>query len=133
ARAEREPWIWIERLGTTGAERDASLVELHVLLSRAARFEVNRFRATSPQLCRDDDDDLAHLSADRARVAIVRELGTFRRETPFSFRTWAYKFALYEAAANVRKRAWRGGEIPLRAERWPLIADDHQHGAEQSV
>jgi RNA polymerase sigma-70 factor, ECF subfamily len=130
-RAEQESRMWIERLRATGAERDAALVELHVLLSRAARFEVNRRRVTSPQPRRDDDDDLAHRSADHARVAIVGELDAFRGES--SFRTWAYKFALYKAAVDVRKRAWRGREIPLKAERWPLTVDDHQRTAVQSV
>jgi RNA polymerase sigma-70 factor, ECF subfamily len=131
AGAAQESRTWIERLKATGAERDAALVELHVLLSQAARFEVNRRRGTAPQLPRDDDDDLAHRSADHARVAIVGDLGAFRGES--SFRTWAFKFALYAAAANVRKRAWRGREIPLKAESWPLTVDDRQRTAEQSV
>jgi RNA polymerase sigma-70 factor (ECF subfamily) len=49
-------------------------------------------------------------------------------------RMTAYKFALYEAAANVRKRVWQGREIPLDAGTWPLLPDDHtrplQQGAE---
>jgi hypothetical protein len=67
AGAERESRTWIERLKATGAERDAALVELHVLLSRAARFEVNRRRTISP-LLRREDDDLAHRSADHMCV-----------------------------------------------------------------
>jgi RNA polymerase sigma-70 factor, ECF subfamily len=130
-RAEQEARIWIERLGTPGAERDAALVELHVLLSRAARFEVDRRRTASGQPRGHDDDDLAHRSADHARVAIVRSLGAFRGES--AFRTWAYKFALYEAAANVRARDWRGCQIPLKAESWPLTPDDRRRTAEQSV
>jgi RNA polymerase sigma-70 factor, ECF subfamily len=131
ARAEHESRMWIERLTATGAERDAALVELHVLLSRAARFEVSRRRATSEQLRCKDDDDLAHRSADHARVAIVGELGAFRGES--SFRTWAYKFALYAAAANVRKRAWRGREIRLTAESWRVTLEDRERTAEQLV
>ena len=122
---------WIERLRATGAERGAALVELHALLLRAASFEVNRRRATSPHLRGSDYDDLAQQSADDALVAILRKLGDFRGDSRFT--TWAYKFALYEAAANVRKRAWQGREIPLKAETWPLIVDDHQHSAQQSV
>ena len=114
-----------------GAERDAALVELHALLLRAARFEVNRRRAASPQLRGGDDDDLAQQSADDALVAILRKLGEFRGESRFT--TWAYKFALYEAAAKMRKRAWQGREIQLDAEAWPLIVDDHQRTAQQSV
>lgn len=122
---------WIERLQANRAERDAALVELHALLLRAARFEVNRRRASSAHLRGNDYDDLAQQSADDALVAILRKLGDFRGDSRFT--TWAYKFALYEAAANVRKRAWQGREIPLKAETWPLIADDHQHSAQQSV
>ena len=113
---------WIERLQANGAERDAALAELHALLLRAARFEVNRRRATSPHLRGGDHDDLAQQSADDALVAILGKLGDFRGESRFT--TWAYKFALYEAAAKVRKRAWQGREIPLEAETWPLIVDE---------
>src|SRR5436305_4992674 len=122
---------WIERLQGSGADRDAALVELHALLLRAARFEVNRRRATSPHLRGSDYDDLAQQSADDALVAILRKLDDFRGDSRFT--TWAYKFALYEAAAKVRKRAWQGREIPLSPEAWPLIADDHQRTAQQSL
>src|SRR5438309_1113347 len=86
---------------------------------------------TSPHLRGSDYDDLAQQSADDALVAILRKLGDFRGDSRFT--TWAYKFALYEAAANVRKRAWQGREIPLKAETWPLIVDDHQRTAQESV
>ena len=122
---------WIERLQANGAERDAALVELHTLLLRAARFEVNRRRASSAHLRGSDYDDLAQQSADDALVAILRKLGDFRGDSRFT--TWAYKFGLYEAAANVRKRAWQGREIPLKPETWPLIVDDRQRSAQQSV
>lgn len=128
---DRESRIWIERLHGIGPERDAALTQLHALLLRAARFEVSRRRATSPHLRGGDSDDLAQQSADDALVAILRKLGDFRGESRFT--TWAYKFALYEAAANVRKRAWQGREIPLKAESWPLIADDHQRTPHEGV
>ena len=128
---DRESRSWIERLRDTGPERDAALAQLHALLLRAARFEVNRRRASSPHLRGGDGDDLAQQSADDALVAILRKLGDFRGESRFT--TWAYKFALYEAAANVRKRAWQGREIPLDAEIWPLIADQHRRTPQESV
>ena len=128
---DQESRVWVERLSSRGGERDAALAELHALLLRAARFEVNRRRAAAPQLRGGDYDDLAQQSADDALVAILRKLGEFRGES--HFRTWAYKFALYEAAAKVRKRAWQGREIQLEAETWPLIVDDHQRTAQQSL
>ena len=126
----RESRAWIERLRATGPERDAALVELHALLLRAARFEIGR-RAVSGKLRGGDYDDLAQQSADDALLAILGKLDDFRGESRFT--TWAYKFALYEASAKVRKRAWQGREIPLSPEAWPLIADDHQRTAQQSL
>jgi RNA polymerase sigma-70 factor (ECF subfamily) len=131
ARVDRDSRIWLERLRGTGPERDAALTELHALLLRAARFEVGRRHATSAHLRGGDQDDLAQQSADDALVAILGKLDDFRGESRFT--TWAYKFALYEAAAKVRKRAWQGRELPLKAETWPLIADDHRRTLEQGA
>jgi RNA polymerase sigma-70 factor, ECF subfamily len=130
AGAEQESRAWIERLRATGPERDEALVELHALLVRAARFEIGR-RTGSGRLRGGDYDDLAQQSADDALVAILGKLEDFRGESRFT--TWAYKFALYEAAATVRKRAWQGREIPLAPEAWPLIPDEHQRTAQQSL
>ena len=128
---DRESVVWLERLRASGSERDAAFAELHALLLRAARFEIARRYATSAHLRGGDMDDLAQQSADDALVAILGKLGDFRGLSRFT--TWAYKFALYEAAANVRKRAWQGREIPLDAETWPLFADDHAHTLQQGA
>jgi RNA polymerase sigma-70 factor, ECF subfamily len=68
-----------------------------------------------------DQEDLAQQSAGDAMVAILSKLDDFRGESQFT--TWAYKFALYEAAAKIRKRAWQGRELPLEAEHWPQVPD----------
>jgi RNA polymerase sigma-70 factor (ECF subfamily) len=54
-------------------------------------------------------------------LAILRKLDEFRGESRFT--TWAYKFALLEAAVTLRRRAWQGREVPLEPESWSLIAD----------
>jgi RNA polymerase sigma-70 factor, ECF subfamily len=113
---------WVTRLQGSGPERALALSELHALLVRAARFEVSRRRAGAGHLRDGDQDDLAQQSADDALVAILAKLDRFRGESRFT--TWAYKFALYEAAANVRKRAWQGREVPLGDEGWHLITDE---------
>jgi RNA polymerase sigma-70 factor, ECF subfamily len=112
---------WLERLGDAGPEREAAIGELHELLLRAASLEVSRRCARFPQFRGGDQQDIAQQSADDALVAILGKLDDFRGESRFT--TWAYKFALYEAAANVRKRAWQGRELPLDAEVWPDVAD----------
>jgi RNA polymerase sigma-70 factor (ECF subfamily) len=112
---------WLRRLRADGPERERALAELRELLLRAARFEVGSRRATMPQLRGGDHEDLAQQSANDALVAILAKLDGFRGDSRFT--TWAYKFALFEAAAALRRRSWQGREIPLEAEHWPLIAD----------
>jgi RNA polymerase sigma-70 factor, ECF subfamily len=110
---------WIDRLTAVGAQRAAAVDELHALLLRAARFEVRRRAATVPHLRGDDLDDLAHQSAGDALMAVLAKVGEFRGESRFT--TWAYKFALLEAAVAVRRRAWQGREVPLEPSVWPLV------------
>jgi RNA polymerase sigma-70 factor (ECF subfamily) len=112
---------WLERLGSEGRDRDAALAELRELLLRGARFEVRRRCATMTEIRGGDQEDLAQQSAGDAMVAILSKLGDFRGESQFT--TWAYKFALYEAAAKIRKRAWQGREVPLEPEDWPQVPD----------
>src|ERR1051326_4368151 len=113
-------WRWSEAMAITSSERGAAVAALHTLLLRAARFEVGRRRAAFPHLRGDDLDDLAQQSADDAVVAILAKLGEFHGDSRFT--TWAYKFALYEAAVKIRRRAWQGREIPLEPASWDAIA-----------
>jgi RNA polymerase sigma-70 factor (ECF subfamily) len=112
---------WLERLRAEGREREAAIRELRELLLRAARFEVRRRCATLSEIRGGDQEDLAQQSAGDAMVAILSKLDDFRGESQFT--TWAYKFALYEAAAKIRKRAWQGRELPLEPEDWPQVPD----------
>jgi RNA polymerase sigma-70 factor, ECF subfamily len=111
---------WISRLSDEGPEREEAIKELHDLLVKASRTEVHRRRAQMPQLRNGDHDDLAQQSADDALVAILGKLGDFRGDSRFT--TWAYKFALFEAATKLRRRAWQGREIPLEQEGWAVLA-----------
>jgi RNA polymerase sigma-70 factor (ECF subfamily) len=92
---------------------------LHALLLRAARFEIGRRRGALPHLRGDDFDDLAHQAANDAMLAILRKLGSYRGDSRFT--TWAYKFALLEAAVKLRRRSWQGREVPLEAEQWAVL------------
>jgi RNA polymerase sigma-70 factor (ECF subfamily) len=114
-----ESRAWVASLQASGRERDQAVGRLHELLLRAARFEVNRRRVTLPHLRGDDFDDLAMQSADDALVAVLAKLDSYRGES--KFRTWAYKFALLEAAVKLRRRAWQGRELPLQPEAWSLF------------
>ena len=121
ARLDPESQTWLYRLSPENPEREAAIEALHALLLKAARFEINRRRQAFSHLRGDDYDDLAHQSAHDALVSVLSKLGDFRGDSRFT--TWAYKFALLEAAVKVRRRAWQGRELPLEPESWALLAD----------
>ena len=111
---------WLRSLRGEGAAREYAIARLHALLLRAARFEVARRRPTLPHLRGDDLDDVANHAADDALVSVLGRLDDFRGASRFT--TWVYKFALYEAAVKLRKRAWQGRELPLEPETWSLFS-----------
>jgi RNA polymerase sigma-70 factor (ECF subfamily) len=112
---------WLRALDATGPQRDAAVGSLHALLLRAAVTEVSR-RRSSTATSGADLHDIAVQAADDALMAILRKLHTYRGDSRFT--TWAYKFALLEAASAMRRRPWRGRELPLEAEAWARLADD---------
>jgi RNA polymerase sigma-70 factor, ECF subfamily len=118
---DAESRAWLVDLRAAGPRREEASRRLHDLLLRTARFEINRRRGSHPHLRGGDLDDLAHQAADDAMLAILRKLDTYRGESRFT--TWAYKFALLEAAVRLRRRAWQGREIPLEPEHWSAIAE----------
>ena len=115
-----ESGAWLRDLRSEGRTRDAAIERLRELLLRGARFEVARRRATMPYLRGEELDDLAAEAADDALMSVLRRLDDFRGLSRFS--TWAYKFALLEAAVKLRKRTWQGREIPLEDETWNRFA-----------
>jgi RNA polymerase sigma-70 factor, ECF subfamily len=119
---DEESRRWLHDLTATGRAHDDAVRRLHELLLRAARFEVARRRNTMAYLRGGDHDDLAQQSADDALVAVLGKLGTFRGDSRFT--TWAYKFALYEAAVKLRRRGWQERELPLEPDAWPAFASE---------
>jgi RNA polymerase sigma-70 factor, ECF subfamily len=99
-------------------DREAAIARLHALLLRGARFEIARRRPGLPHLRGNELDEIALEAADDALMSVLRRLDDFRGASRFT--TWAYKFALLEAAVKLRKRAWQGREIPLEPESWDL-------------
>ena len=124
---------WLRSLRSDSPERDQAVGRLQALLLRAARFEVSRRRPGLPHVRGGELDDIAVEAAADAVLGVLRRLDDFRGASRFT--TWAYKFALYEAAVKLRKRAWQGREIPLEPEAWEVFASgalDPGDRAEQS-
>lgn len=111
---------WLHDLRAEGPPREEALVRLHALLVRAARFEVGRRTSALARVRPGEIDEIAQDAADDALVSILARLDDFRGASRFT--TWAYKFALLEAAVKLRKRAWQGREIPLDDESWGAFA-----------
>lgn len=139
ASAEAVPLIdpesreWLRSLRADGRERDDAVARLHELLLRAARFECARRRPGLPHLRGNELDDIANQAADDALVSILARLESFRGASLFT--TWAYKFALLEAAVKLRLRTWQAREVPLEPETWSLFSSvgiDLDESAEQS-
>ena len=124
---------WLRALRSHGREHDDAVARLHALLLRGARFECARRRPTLPHLRGNDLDDIANQAADDALVSVLKRLDSFRGASRFT--TWAYKFALLEAAVKLRRRAWQGRDIPLEPESWSMFQGagiEPDESAEQS-
>jgi RNA polymerase sigma-70 factor, ECF subfamily len=111
-------------LRADGPRHEQAIRELHALLLRAARFEIGRRAAALAHVRGEDVADLALQAADDAFVAVMGKLDEFRGDSRFT--TWAYKFALYEAAVRVRRRAWQHREVVMDPDTWLTVGD---HGA----
>jgi RNA polymerase sigma-70 factor (ECF subfamily) len=112
---------WIAALRGPRAVRDEAVEELHALLMRGARFELNRRRTMLSHVSYGELDDLATQAADDALVAILGKLDSFRGASRFT--TWAYKFVLLEAGVKARRRAWQGREVSLELDAWAAVRD----------
>src|SRR4051812_33749208 len=118
--ADAESREWLRGLRVRD---DDTVARLHALLLRAARFEVSRRSAALPHLRGNELEDIATEAADDAMMSVLRRLDDFRGDSRFT--TWAYKFALLEAAVKLRRRAWQGREIPLETEIVDLFPSAH--------
>jgi len=116
---DSESQAWLDDLQAEGPRHDAAVARLRELLVRAARFEIARRRPSLPHLRGGELADIADEAADDAAVSVLARLDDFRGASRFT--TWAYKFALLEAAVKLRRRAWQGRELPLEPESWTLV------------
>jgi RNA polymerase sigma-70 factor, ECF subfamily len=115
-----ESATWVARLRAPAEGREEAVRDLHALLLKAARFELARRAAMLPAASAREREDLAQQSADDALMAVLGKLEDYRGESRFT--TWAYKFALLEAAVKTRGRAWQGREVQLDDTSWATLA-----------
>lgn len=114
-----ESRAWLDALRAEGAAGEEAAQRLHALLLRVARVQLGR-RTWVPQLRGEELDDVAVEVADDALVTILARLEVFRGGSRFV--TWACKFAILEASEALRKRLWKGRELPLADDWWRSLA-----------
>lgn len=118
---DQESRHWLERLGSSGPHHTDAVEALFELLHRGARHEANRRRGSLPAAVANELDDLARQAADDALAAVLRKLSDYRGASRFT--TWAWKFAIFEVSAAIRRAAWRGRAISIDDAAWGRIAD----------
>jgi RNA polymerase sigma-70 factor (ECF subfamily) len=91
---ERSNQEWVAAL--QGAQADAAIADLRIILLRGLRYGMASYRVT--------EADLEDFVQD-ALVKVLRELASFRGEARFT--TWAQKVAARVALSELRRRRWR--------------------------
>lgn len=101
---------WVARLTGARPEREDAVRRLHALMVRAARWQLRRMgeaAALGPARA----EEVVQSSADEAAMAVLSRLADFQGRSRFT--TWAYKFAILDTAAAVRREAWGRREVGL--------------------
>ena len=119
--ADPDSLAWLERLRSVGQTRDQAIADLHDFLVRAARHEAERRRPTLPSHVAADFDGLAQQAAGDAAIVILRKLDVYRGDSRFT--TWAFKFAIFEMSAVLRRQAWRDRSIVVDDAAWERMAE----------
>jgi RNA polymerase sigma-70 factor (ECF subfamily) len=86
--------------------------QLHELMLRAAAHQVSRMRGALPDASPGTVDIVVNQAADEAMAAVLRKLHTFEGRSRFT--TWAFKFAILQAASDVRRLQWQHRDVELR-------------------
>jgi RNA polymerase sigma-70 factor, ECF subfamily len=118
-----EPADWVAALSGEGAEQVAALRQLHAMMVRAAGHQVSRMRGALPDDSPVTVEVLVNSAADEAMTALLAKLHTFEGRSRFT--TWAYKFAILQAATDVRRLQWQHREVELRDLDVTLPAAEH--------
>ncbi|MDT0215344.1 sigma-70 family RNA polymerase sigma factor [Rothia sp. ARF10] len=126
-----EPKDWVGALTSTGAEQVEAMRALHALMVRAAAHQVWRMRAALPDPSPGNIDVIVNQAADEAMTALLAKLHTFEGRSRFT--TWAFKFAILQAATDVRRLQWQRQEVQLRDLDLQEVAADSLVGPEHQA
>lgn len=120
--APADDWDWVHALSTPGPEQTRAMRALHQLMLRASAHQVWRMRASLPDSSPGSVDAIVNQAADEAMTTLLTKLDTFEGRSQFS--TWAFKFAILQAATDVRRLQWQHREVGLRDLDLPAAAHE---------
>jgi len=96
---------WLAALLNPGEDQGQALSELREYLVRAAYVYLRDGRSELTRLSTDDLYEMAEDYAQNALLKIKDNVDKFRGDAKFT--TWAYRFVINEAAADLRKKQYR--------------------------
>ena len=98
---------WLSDLRNNGTARDAALEDLRVIIQKGLPYALSRWLSPDqPQF-----NALIDEVTQETLLRVLDQLDTFEGRSRFT--TWAYKFAILQAATEVRRQAWTGREVAL--------------------
>lgn len=112
---------WLQALRHPGAQQNAALSELRDYLFRAAFIYLRDRRTDLTDYATADLREMAEDFAQDALVAIRANLDSFRGDAKFT--TWAYRFVINAAAAELRRRYYRRLSFEDLAEQETAVFD----------
>ncbi|GAA2156875.1 RNA polymerase sigma-70 factor (ECF subfamily) [Humibacillus xanthopallidus] len=132
---EPDPMDWVAALHGAGAEHAEALRRLHALMVRAAAHQVWRMRSALPDPSPGTVEIIVNQAADEAMTALLGKLDSFEGRSRFT--TWAFKFAILQAATEVRRVQWQHREVQWRDLDEPRASahddpESHAEGADLS-
>ncbi|MFN8473177.1 MAG: sigma-70 family RNA polymerase sigma factor [Anaerolineae bacterium] len=105
---------WLSDLQSVGPRQDRALIDLRNHLARATEFYLQRREGQLRGLDQTEQRQLVEDVAQDALVRVLDHLDSFRGESRFT--TWAAKFAVHAAAAELRRARWRNVSLDAAPE-----------------
>lgn len=105
---------WLQELEANGELQNAAIVDLRILLLRAAFYTFNRNLGDLANFSQEEIQQMAEDCAQEALLSILKSISNFRGESKFT--TWAYKFAINISLTMARRERWKGVSLDSLAD-----------------
>jgi RNA polymerase sigma-70 factor (ECF subfamily) len=104
-RKKRDNDTWLRELRAGGAQREAALADLRVLLFRALPQALSKWLSPDSPEFESFFEDTMH----ETLLRVLDSLDTFQGRSQFT--TWVYKISVRVALKELRRRRWQDGSL----------------------